>query len=62
MLMNDGAVRPVFGSIPGLAELQARWVAKVVAGKVALPNQKKVWLITIGLMIELIGFVDETNC
>lgn len=31
-----GFVRPIFGSIPGLAELQSRYVAKVFAGKRAL--------------------------
>jgi hypothetical protein len=33
-----GFVRPVIGSIPGLAELQSRYVALVFAGKRALPS------------------------
>jgi dimethylaniline monooxygenase (N-oxide forming) len=33
-----GFVRPIFGSIPGLAELQGRYVAKVFSGKCQLPN------------------------
>eukprot|EP00054_Salpingoeca_dolichothecata_P022403 m.146871 g.146871 ORF g.146871 m.146871 type:complete len:238 (+) comp24330_c0_seq11:43-756(+) len=33
-----GTARPVFGSIPSLAELQARWVAKVFAGHQTLPG------------------------
>lgn len=32
-----GFVRPVFGSIPGIAELQSRYVAKVFAGTCHLP-------------------------
>jgi dimethylaniline monooxygenase (N-oxide forming) len=32
-----GFVRPIFGSIPGLAELQSRYVAQVVAGERHLP-------------------------
>lgn len=35
-----GTARPVFGSIPALAELQARWVAAVVAGRCHLPSEK----------------------
>ena len=30
--------RPVFGSIPSLAELQARWVANVLAGQLLIPK------------------------
>jgi dimethylaniline monooxygenase (N-oxide forming) len=33
-----GFARPIFGSIPGLAELQSRYVAKVFAGACRLPN------------------------
>jgi len=33
-----GSARPMIGSIPGLAELQSRWVAKVWTGKVDLPD------------------------
>jgi dimethylaniline monooxygenase (N-oxide forming) len=33
-----GFARPIFGSIPGLAELQSRYVAKVFAGQCALPD------------------------
>jgi len=33
-----GFVRPVFGSIPGLAELQSRYVALVFSGKKVLPS------------------------
>ena len=32
-----GFARPIFGSIPGIAELQSRLVAGVVSGRVALP-------------------------
>ncbi len=32
-----GFVRPVVGSIPGIAELQSRYIAKVFAGKCRLP-------------------------
>jgi hypothetical protein len=32
-----GFVRPIFGSIPGIAELQSRYAALVFAGKCALP-------------------------
>jgi hypothetical protein len=32
-----GAARPFLGSIPGLAELQARWAAKVYSGEISLP-------------------------
>ena len=34
-----GFVRPVVGSIPVVAEVQARWVAKVFSGHVHLPSQ-----------------------
>lgn len=47
-LMVLGYVRPVFGSIVGLAELQARWATAVLAGKVDLPAKDKmkkiIWL------------------
>lgn len=33
-----GFVRPIFGSIPGIAELQSRYAALVFAGKRALPS------------------------
>jgi len=33
-----GLVRPIIGSLVGIAELQARWVAKVFAGKVPLKS------------------------
>lgn len=41
-----GSARPIFGSIPSLAELQARRVAQVFAGKASLPSTKKMsmWL------------------
>ena len=35
-----GTARPVFGSIPALAELQARWVAAVFSGRCRLPSEK----------------------
>jgi dimethylaniline monooxygenase (N-oxide forming) len=35
-----GTGRPVFGSIPALSELQARWVAAVVSGRCRLPSEK----------------------
>ena len=35
-----GSARPVFGSIPALAELQARWAAAVFAGRCRLPSEK----------------------
>jgi len=34
-----GFVRPAFGAIPPLAELQARWFALIQSGRVALPSQ-----------------------
>jgi dimethylaniline monooxygenase (N-oxide forming) len=34
-----GFVRPAFGAIPPLAELQARWFALVQSGRVGLPSQ-----------------------
>lgn len=34
-----GFARPIFGSIPGLAELQSRLVAAVYSGRVALPSR-----------------------
>jgi cation diffusion facilitator CzcD-associated flavoprotein CzcO len=33
-----GFVRPVFGSIPGISELQSRYVAKAYSGKCSLPS------------------------
>ena len=38
-LVFIGYARPVVGSIPGLAELQARWVGKVYSGKYGLPPE-----------------------
>ena len=35
-----GTARPVFGSIPALSELQARWVAAVFSGQCQLPSEK----------------------
>jgi len=35
-----GSPRPMIGSIPALAELQARWAAKVYAGKATLPSSE----------------------
>lgn len=40
-LVVIGHVRPVFGSIVGLSELQARWATAVLAGTVTLPSTKK---------------------
>lgn len=37
-LTNVGFVRPIFGSIPGVSELQSRYVAKVISGKCQLPS------------------------
>lgn len=34
-----GTARPVLGSIPGLAEMQARWIAAVFAGRAQLPEK-----------------------
>ena len=34
-----GMVRPIFGSIPGIAELQSRYIAKVYSGKRKLPEK-----------------------
>jgi dimethylaniline monooxygenase (N-oxide forming) len=36
-----GFVRPIFGSIPGIAELQSRYAALVFAGKRALPSLRE---------------------
>ena len=36
-----GFVRPVVGSIPGMAELQARWAAKVFSNSVPFKNQEE---------------------
>ena len=33
-----GYVRPIVGSIPGIAEMQARWVCRVMAGVVDIPG------------------------
>ncbi|CAF1019301.1 unnamed protein product [Rotaria sp. Silwood1] len=35
-----GTARPVFGSIPTMAELQARWIAAVFSGRRHLPSEK----------------------
>lgn len=35
-----GTARPVFGSIPALAELQARWTAAVFSGRCRLPSER----------------------
>jgi dimethylaniline monooxygenase (N-oxide forming) len=35
-----GTARPVFGSIPALSELQARWAAAVFAGRCRLPSEE----------------------
>jgi dimethylaniline monooxygenase (N-oxide forming) len=35
-----GTARPVFGSIPALSELQARWAAAVFAGRCRLPTER----------------------
>ncbi|CAF2505309.1 unnamed protein product [Rotaria sp. Silwood2] len=35
-----GTARPVFGSIPAMGELQARWVAAVFSGRRHLPSEK----------------------
>lgn len=34
-----GFLRPAFGAIPPLAELQARWFARLQSGKLALPSE-----------------------
>ncbi len=39
-----GTVLPVFGSVPALAELQARWVSSVFAGICKLPSQDEMLL------------------
>ena len=41
-----GSARPVFGSIPSLAELQARRMAQVFSGRSSLPSPRKmsIWL------------------
>lgn len=36
-----GFVRPIIGSIPGLAELQSRWVGRVFSGKVTLVRKEE---------------------
>jgi dimethylaniline monooxygenase (N-oxide forming) len=36
-----GFVRPVFGSIPLISEVQSRWAAKVFAGRLRLPETAK---------------------
>ena len=35
-----GYVRPIIGSIPGISEMQARWVCRVFSGSVSLADQK----------------------
>lgn len=34
-----GFVRPIFGSIPLISEIQSRWVARVFAGELSLPDE-----------------------
>lgn len=41
-----GFVRPIFGSIPGISELQSRYVAKVFSGECQLPDPVKRDVIT----------------
>ncbi|XP_057294948.1 dimethylaniline monooxygenase [N-oxide-forming] 2-like [Hydractinia symbiolongicarpus] len=36
-----GYVRPIVGSIPGIAEMQARWVCRVISGRVDLPSSNE---------------------
>jgi len=36
-----GSPRPMIGSIPALAELQARWAAKVYSGQASLPSSEE---------------------
>jgi dimethylaniline monooxygenase (N-oxide forming) len=36
-----GFVRPAFGAIPPLAELQARWFALILSGRLALPSKSE---------------------
>jgi dimethylaniline monooxygenase (N-oxide forming) len=36
-----GFIRPTFGSLPPIAELQARWVAKVWSGQKSLPSSEE---------------------
>lgn len=36
-----GTARPILGSIPGMGELQARWLASVYSGRVSLPNKEQ---------------------
>ena len=33
-----GYVRPIVGSIPGIAEMQARWVCRIISGVVDIPG------------------------
>ncbi|CAB9512963.1 monooxygenase [Seminavis robusta] len=40
-LVFGGFVRPAFGSIPQLSEMQARVYAQLVTGKIALPEEKQ---------------------
>ncbi len=40
-LSFTGTARPVLGSIPGLAEMQARWVASVYSGRASLPEHEE---------------------
>ena len=37
-IMFVGFIRPYLTAIPMLSELQSRWVAKVICGKVSLPS------------------------
>jgi dimethylaniline monooxygenase (N-oxide forming) len=38
-----GFVRPIFGSIPFISEVQSRWVARIFAGKLTLPEKSSRW-------------------
>ena len=38
-----GGARPVFGSIPALSELQARWVSAVFSGRCHLPSREAMY-------------------
>jgi len=42
-----GFVRPVFGSIPLIAEVQSRWVARVLSGELTLPERESRWRKTL---------------
>jgi Flavin-binding monooxygenase-like. len=36
-----GFVRPIVGSIPGISEMNARWVCRVISGRVALAEKRE---------------------